>query len=228
MNTAPAFAPTIVPIGNTGKVCILEDNAISSLCLTKGRLDWDSDFAAIPEVKALRPGDVVVDVGAFIGDTTECFLGHGCEVHAFEPNAYAFLCLRTNCPLAHLHPIALGSGQSYVWRRQGGNIGGQPLILQEKGDGIARTLDSFEISRVAFLKIDVEGFELLVLKGAEKTIRESRPILHIEVNPNALMLFGATPGDLYRRLTSLGYADIREVFRYYNQNWDLLCRFPHH
>ena len=44
-----------------------------------------------------------------------------------------------------------------------------------------RTLDSFEIKNVDFIKIDVDGFEAKVLKGAKKTISESAPVINIEM-----------------------------------------------
>jgi FkbM family methyltransferase len=47
------------------------------------------------------------------------------------------------------------------------------------------TLDSFGIAPVSFIKIDVEGHELSVLRGAIKTLKESRPVLLVEVKePN--------------------------------------------
>ncbi len=44
-----------------------------------------------------------------------------------------------------------------------------------------RTLDSYDLSNVGFIKIDVEGHELDVLRGAEATLRRNRPNLLIEV-----------------------------------------------
>jgi hypothetical protein len=63
------------------------------------------------------------------------------------------------------------------------NIGG---ISMGHVDGAAhdqvelRTLDSFGLTRLDFLKVDVEGMELQVLRGAADTLRRTRPILYVE------------------------------------------------
>ena len=49
-----------------------------------------------------------------------------------------------------------------------------------------RRLDEFGISKVDFIKIDVEGHELEVLKGGAATIEASRPILLIEIEDDNL------------------------------------------
>ena len=75
-------------------------------------------------------------------------------------------------------------------------IGGPGAGLQfpwhEARDGeirvpiLTRTLDSFELPEVDFLKIDVEGHEVQVLAGARDTLRRCRPIVLIEARPENL------------------------------------------
>ena len=50
-----------------------------------------------------------------------------------------------------------------------------------------RTLDSFELKNIDYVKIDVEGFELPVLQGAVKTIKESKPFIHVEMKTKRML-----------------------------------------
>lgn len=58
-------------------------------------------------------------------------------------------------------------------------------VLQ-KGDGDieCRTLDSFGLTNVDFVKIDVDGFELALLEGATKTLTDNNPVINIEMKRN--------------------------------------------
>lgn len=64
------------------------------------------------------------------------------------------------------------------------------------------TLDSFDLSDIAFLKIDVEGHELSVLRGATETIMRSRPNLLVEVEESRVPGCFQAVSDF---LTSLDY-----------------------
>jgi hypothetical protein len=66
-----------------------------------------------------------------------------------------------------------------------------------------RALDDFELQDVGFIKIDVEGYELATLRGADATIRRCRPNLLIEIDPQLLseQQFAAT----FDWLTARGY-----------------------
>lgn len=214
----------LIPIGNTGKVCIEEDIGTTPRCLLAGRLDWDSNMRDIREVRALGKGNVVVDAGAYIGDSTQIFLERGAEVYAFEPDPNAFECLKLNCPEAHCYNTALGHGEQYRVQILGGNIGGKWLVTDPHSKNQAVSLDSFHLNRLDLLKVDVEGFELFVLQGARQTILRCRPDLLIEFNPVALGQFGVSVRDLQNYMRELGYYEnCREVFRYSDENWDLMC-----
>ena len=71
------------------------------------------------------------------------------------------------------------------------------------------TLDAFcekqQLNRVNLIKIDVEGAEVALLKGAEQTIRRFRPILMIEVNPATLQRSGSTARDVIEAIGRHGY-----------------------
>jgi len=69
-----------------------------------------------------------------------------------------------------------------------------------------RTLDSYAFEDVDFVKIDVEGYELFVLQGAEQTLENNRPLLQLEIVENQCRKFDYTPDDILDWLRALDYA----------------------
>lgn len=70
------------------------------------------------------------------------------------------------------------------------------------------TLDSYAFTEVDFIKIDVEGYEWFVLKGAEQTIAENRPILQLEIVANQCRKFGYWAEDMIEWLRDRRYVVI--------------------
>jgi len=147
----------------------------------------------------VRPGDVVIEAGANIGSHTVALAraaGITGRVHTFEPQRHAFQLLCANVALNSLtnvltHHMAVGreNGEAefpVIDPSLPNNFGAVSFhITYHQMERIAvRTIDSFELPRVDFLKADVEGFELEVLQGARQTILRHRPVCHVEyVNP---------------------------------------------
>lgn len=200
------------------------DNAATKNIESMNRLDWDDAFNNIEEIQSLKPGDVVVDAGAWIGDTTQTFLKKKCIVHAFEAREDNYICLVNNCPDANCYNIALGYGDTYGTDLRGGNTGGYPLI---SGNKLSVPLDAFKMKRLDFLKVDVEGWELNVLRGAYRTLTKHHPIIHFEINPHALNMFNVIPSEIIKFLQYVGYHDFREVYRYpgeFGDHWDIIAK----
>ncbi|SEH37437.1 FkbM family methyltransferase [Magnetospirillum fulvum] len=141
----------------------------------------------------VQPGDVVVEAGANIGALTiplGRMVGPSGRVLAFEPQRGIFNLLTANVVLNGLDQIwaervALGaeSGEIAVpalsLSRQA-NFGGVSLGAAEGEPCPVRTLDSYGLTALKLLKIDVEGSEAGVIAGAERTIQTLRPILYVE------------------------------------------------
>lgn len=187
------------------------DTHISKWVEETNRLDHDTYF--VGEIcKHIRPGDVVVDIGAFIGDHTIAYARavHGIDsgrVFAFEPNPTAFACLEKNMALlGHVkcHNLGLSDGAREMRMLIDPNAGGSHL-----GEGCGgvkvTTLDSFNIERLNLMKIDAEGMELLILQGSAQTLARCRPILVLEVNAGALGRFGVAEDLLFSHLRNLNY-----------------------
>ena len=144
----------------------------------------------------LRKGDCFVDVGANIGlmsiFASNC-VGNEGQVLAYEAHPKTAELLKENIELNQLMNIqvcqyALGSeeGQTKIYDNWQINRGGASLIVKTE-DSIAYDIDIHRLDAVLstnlhpkIIKIDVEGFELEVLKGASETIKKFQPILIVE------------------------------------------------
>ena len=176
---------------------IEQDNVISKSLRMYG--EW-----AQCEIELLRhfikQGTVVVDVGAFIGTHARAFsmfVGPSGAVVAFEPRAISHSILVGNAklsPIANIRVVnlALGStGGSISVKSQDlqvdDNFGASAISSVDRKEssveviGIA-TLDEFDLERVSFMKIDVEGMEHKVLLGARRTVDRCRPVIFAETN----------------------------------------------
>ncbi|MBU4609194.1 FkbM family methyltransferase [Achromobacter sp. GG226] len=141
----------------------------------------------------IRPGQTVLDIGAFIGTHARAFsvmVGETGKVCAFEPNEAAYRLLALNAqqaPLRNIDTRKFGLGREKALlsvRPMQGNGGGSSLEAAGGDAGIdVWPLDDVPLDGpVHFLKLDVEGMELDVLAGAERVIRRHSPILFLEVN----------------------------------------------
>ncbi len=133
-----------------------------------------------------RPG-LVLDIGANIGNISQALIASGHQVVAFEPQPEVFELLKLNCPAADCRNHALGDVETTLqmpavdYSRRG-NFGGLGIGM---GTGLAvkvLSLDSLAFENVSVMKIDVEGFEENVLRGAVDTIRRCRPIIYLEAD----------------------------------------------
>ena len=162
------------------------------------RIMWTGEYEA-PLLRLLRThkteGWVCLDVGANVGAVALAlakFAGVEGKVYAFEPGPPNLLRLRANFALnpaleARVRIVPVGVGQSPAelwWAEEAGNPGNALL----GGEGSHRipviTLDDFArdeaLDRADFIKIDVEGMELQVMRGAAGLLRRFQPVLYFE------------------------------------------------
>lgn len=170
---------------------------------------------------------IAVDIGAFIGSHSFEYLLHASGVVSFEPNPAAFQCLSHNCPKAVKHNVALGERECQrYWTRIYPNCGAS-YLSDEPSPGClvvpVRTLDSFNLENVGYMKIDAEGEECAILRGGRETISRCRPVLCMEVNKAALNRTGTSDVELYKQLDALGY-DVKTMpGTEYGLQWDILA-----
>lgn len=180
--------------------------------------------------KIIKEGDHVVDVGANIGAHTLRFadlVGGTGKVTAFEPTDYAFGKLSRNVQLnPRLSPrIVLNQMMLMDTDRSSGPMpqvySSWPLVQSEDvhpghfgkkmetAHATSTTLDTYiemnGIPKVDFMKIDVDGYEYQVLKGAVSTIKRCHPVIIMELSPYVLKETGHNLGEILDVFGEVGY-----------------------
>ncbi len=198
----------------------------------KVRLDRDEDIAYWTNryeqqddvrvfVSLLRPGMVVVDVGANIGMYTMLSartVAPGGKVFAFEPVPHVYERLRANLALSGIgnatpHPIALSDNTGTASFYLGRNDSMGSLCRAQTAETIevpTETLDGFlernGLTRVDAVKIDAEGAEMHIIRGMRRLLgRPNRPILFVEHNDTALRAAGSSAEELFSTIVGYGY-----------------------
>jgi len=166
----------------------------------------------------LKPGSTFLDIGANIGlmsSIASKIVGADGKVLAVEANPKTVEILQHNLALnkaenVSIFPFALGSekGTATLFENWNVNRGGASLLAQEEQDGVdvpvEKIDDIFEHDKIDLIKIDVEGFELEVLKGGMGVLKEQLPILIIEVSEQREHEAGVTPEEIADFVRSIG------------------------
>lgn len=177
----------------------------------------------------LLPGDTVLDVGANIGlwaMGAARAVGESGSVHAVEPIPENHSRLVSNLALNRLHHVRTvqmafsnQSGPDTMFRPTYANSGHPSLGRRDGLDAPievrAITVDDYckqeRLEQIDFVKIDVEGAELLVLEGATRLLASrNAPAIMFEVNEETARKLGATTARVKKLLGANGY----EVFHF--------------
>jgi len=154
---------------------------------------------------------VAVDVGAHIGHWSMNLAKHFGQVLAFEPVQEHRDCFRMNVDALNvtLHDCALGQARGSVRMNvERGNTGNSSIDASGGavgGDVEMHTLDSFQLTHIDLIKIDTEGFEVQVLRGAEETIKRCRPVIIVEQKRDMGAKYGNRPKEAVDLLRHWGY-----------------------
>lgn len=138
----------------------------------------------------IKEGDIVMDCGAFEGDTTAAMdklAGAKGRVYAFEPFKDSYnklLNLRLNNTECLQKGISKKTGAEH-FNVVCGNLGANSVCASGEITIETCSIDEFVkergIGRLDFIKMDIEGSELDALQGAETSIRRFKPVLAISV-----------------------------------------------
>jgi len=171
----------------------------------------------------IRPGDVVFDIGAFLGlyaITAARRVGAGGCVVALEPSPWTFAVL-----WRHRRMNGIAEGRLRLVEAAAGAVRGRrPLLahddepyrnmLAPSEDAARRLVDVVTVDDVCeeigrapdWIRMDVQGFEFEVLAGARRALRDARAALTIvaEMHPEQWPGYGVQPAEAEERLAALG------------------------
>jgi len=210
----------------TRRICKTIDNylygcynndTISNCLSTYGY--WENNLIKYTE-KYLKDDSIILDIGANIGTWSIPLAIQNRKIYSFEPFDSSFYALCGN--------IFLNNKEKYIYPRHCAltddvsknttmmlpelvNIGGCKLIettTQKENRYSLATVDSFHFDKIDLIKMDVEGHELNVLKGAINTINKCKPIIMFECWANDSAHWKNIPNtgiELMEYIRSIGY-----------------------
>ena len=173
--------------------------------------------------KLLTTRSIVIDVGANIGYYS-LLASRICKegmVYALEPVPHLFDELTQNIQLnqaTNIRSFQLAAGeeekQGVIYLSSEDNQGMSSMAIPENYSGNTTdinvvSLDTWqelkELPSIDLIKIDVEGYEIPVLKGMQGLITLHQPVILIEINPETLAYFGQNAGQVMELITESGY-----------------------
>jgi FkbM family methyltransferase len=202
--------------------------------VTRRDLSWWSDrlsyflgrwYSLEPQLIAkafIGKGDAVIDIGANRGDFSLCasmLVGQTGRVLAFEPNPTCVDLFRQTLSanrIGNVELFAMGLSDSNEnlpltiptacsGEASFGTSRFDPKDVQTVNAPVRVGDNVLSDSRPAFIKIDVEGFEVRVLRGLQQTIESSSPVILTELVSDHLTRCGSSRAELIDLMISLGY-----------------------
>lgn len=176
------------------------------------------DAEQIPEViKHCRNPHLAIQAGGNVGVYATCLSAKFHQVLTWEPSPENFLCLRENTTCADYtfdnifafhafldanpsqrRPLELAEANNCGTYRVGHPGGASPLAAP------AMRLDDLHLDRCDLIWLDIEGYELFALKGAERTIARHKPVIAVEVKDHCRR-YGYSEADLCGWILAQGY-----------------------
>jgi FkbM family methyltransferase len=174
--------------------------------------------------KSVRHGEIILDIGANIGYYSLLAskrIGNQGKVYAFEAAPETFRKLSANIQRnAMTNVVAInlaitnfrGTIDLHIADTRNTGMSSIAAFADESGETVTVPCDTLDniandhsLDRVDRIKIDVEGAEMMVLKGMENTLRKYTPVIHIELIDSRLKDAGSSLAELWSYLLSLGY-----------------------
>jgi FkbM family methyltransferase len=163
---------------------------------------------------------IAIDGGAHVGSWSVVMAEVFEAVFSFEPAKDTYECLTKNTEFydnVRTFNYALSNTNDSTAivhndTTRKGNTGSRYVTFGTNGSGSIPTItiDSLSLMRVDFLKLDLEGAELLALQGAVKTLQRCRPVIFVEAKKGMAERFGGVTGDSLDFLRKLGAKQVEK------------------
>lgn len=198
--------------------CFLDDYLGSCILLGQG---WDNELAEVLDAVVGRaPSGSIIEVGANIGASLVPLASAypGLEFHCVEPVPEFFELLTANASTfddignVRLYNCALGASNNEELRLRV-HVGTAGAVSEYDTHQLVRDVsvptrcadDMFGHLRVLLMKVDVDGFEIDVLRGAERLLTSQRPILFLEFSTRIMRRRGVNPEAVTSLISRCGY-----------------------
>lgn len=225
----------MVDTGTLTRTSVIREAVTASAVLAIARCTPWLEPEMLGLSRLVGPGDVCIDIGAAAGLYTvplARLVGPSGVVHSVEPLPFAWpvwnrvLGVRGNANVRH-HSVALAAepGKSTMSVPMGryGLVTGRSFVSQQSHglgsnaefaehidfpvtvdtlDGLAATAG---LTRLDFVKVDVEGAELQVLRGGQEVIETYRPAMLLEIEERHTARYDCSPDDVVGFLTQRDY-----------------------
>lgn len=226
MNINPIFYENV-----DGKFILLENDAIARTLLRGVR--WEPHFSVVVN-EFVSPGDNVVDCGANFGYNSVILgkkITNSGVLISIEPQSLIYKQLISNLFLngilnTKLVNSCIGEESNQLVRLQRVNYNQDNVNIGNTGIGgdgelcNVISLDDLCDVKINFIKIDVQGYELFLLKGAKNIISRDKPDLFIEIEDHQLIRFGIHKKQIIDLLKDHGY----KIFNICNEYpFDYIC-----
>ena len=147
----------------------------------------------------------ILDIGAWVGTWSMAMNKHCGRVVAFEPDPLHYECLVKNVTEdVETHQLAVGQENKMI------SLSNDDFTQSKRvvGEGTIPmvTVDSLGMDDVDLIKIDVEGYEMEVLKGATETLKNIQYLM-IELNNNTKK-YGSSNAEIERYLLKIGFREL--------------------
>tara|TARA_Y100001963_G_scaffold61082_1_gene85279 strand:- start:742 stop:1377 length:636 start_codon:yes stop_codon:yes gene_type:complete len=155
-----------------------------------------------------------IDIGSHIGFWSKDFTKVFNHTYAFDPIPQVRECYVKNItnPNYTLYPYALGREESKKMFLYSPSETGN-THASDKGnlEVTIKTLDSFALDNIDYIKIDAEGYEIEALIGAKKLIEKCKPFIHIEAKKKVMVKQNITMKDIEDYFESINYEQVLTI-----------------
>lgn len=231
-----------IKLSKTDDIIITTDGELAGTLYAHQPKIWANrgfEYKTINQMKSLvKEGDVILDIGANIGMYSiflSKIVGDNGKVYAFEPNPTTASILKKNlilndCKNVVVAEIALSDTNSKVTLHRPEGVGDAFNYIKKIDSSdtntngiISMRLDDFlkehKISNINFVKVDIEGAELLCFLGAKQLLSSNNnPIVITECYESFLQRFNHSTADLISYLNEFNY----KILNYEDYQWLLL------
>lgn len=185
----------------------------------------------------MKDGGTFLDIGANVGYycLAIAYANPNVKVYAFEPIPSNFHLLEKNIQINKLqgrlscHNLGVGEEEGKMSFRSCGQLSHVLIGSEEPSEkniqvpitSLDKFCDHYNVSNIRMIKCDVEGFELFVLKGADKLLREHKPVLLLEIEERWTRRYQYRPEDIFQFMNEQGYQGqlLTELFPKSNEEY---------